>query len=124
MHRILFFAMIGLSAAGSTCLSASEPRRPSPWMEDPLFKTIAAQLDSVQAIDNHSHLMRKGNFNPSILQSPGQWMWTPIYERALTEAFGVPVGPEGLAEAAKLAEAERARQIEKSSGPTATGSPI
>ena len=96
-----------------TAIRATEAQRPAPWLDDPLFKAIAARLDSVQAIDNHTHLLRKGNFNSSLLQSPGQWMWTPIYERALTEAFGVPVGPAGLAEAAKLAEAERARQIEK-----------
>jgi len=113
IHRMLFLAIIGLSGIGSNGLMASEPQRQSPWLKDPLFKTIAARLDGVQAIDNHSHLLRKGKFDPSTLQSPKRWIWTPIYERALTEAFGVPVGAEGLAEAAKLAEAERARQIEK-----------
>jgi hypothetical protein len=53
LHVILGFLCIGCSG-----LIIVEPRRPPPWLEDPLFKAIAARLDSIQAIDNHSHLLR------------------------------------------------------------------
>jgi hypothetical protein len=113
VRKKFLYVILGFLCIGCSGLIIVEPRRPSPWLEDPLFKAIAARLDSIQAIDNHSHLLRQGKFDPSTWQAPRFWMRTPIYERALTEAFGVPVGPGGIAEAAKLAEAERTRQVEK-----------
>jgi hypothetical protein len=46
-------------------LSASAQEAPTPWRNDPLSQRLAAALEPVRAIDTHTHLLEKGNFNPA-----------------------------------------------------------
>ena len=39
---------------------------PAPWREDVLFKRLATALDTVRAIDNHTHLRGGGDFDPDL----------------------------------------------------------
>jgi len=63
------------------------------WRQDALFKQIAARLDAVRAIDNHTHLLSPGNFNPDLdaLMPLGQRSTSPATARALAGERGAAV---------------------------------
>ena len=87
------FALI-VSCAGMIAASgAQEP--PAPWREEALFKRLAAKLDAVPAIDNHTHLRGDVPFDPDLdqfvpllLRSTNPWLPSVLKER-----FGVTLTP-------------------------------
>ena len=113
MHLCRLLVLVLLIFSCVACAVATDSRQHSPWLEDPLFNDIAARLDSVQAIDNHTHLWWKCDLDPSALTEPESWIWIPEFARDLTEEFGVSVDPERIAAAVKAAETERARLIQE-----------
>jgi len=50
--------LLALTSLLSALPAAQEPL--TPWRDDPLFQRLAAALDPVLAIDNHTHLLRPG----------------------------------------------------------------
>ena len=58
---VCLFVLAGLLPGPA---AAQEP--PTPWRDDPLFQRLAAALDPVPAIDNHTHLLRPGKFDPAL----------------------------------------------------------
>ncbi|MFH1011820.1 MAG: amidohydrolase family protein [bacterium] len=113
VRHLLLPALIVSLCAGCPGPVASQPQRRHPWLEDPLFHSVAARLDSVRAIDNHTHLWWKCDLDPSALTEPEWWIWVPEFARGLTEEFGMSVNPAGMDAAVKTAEAERARLIQE-----------
>jgi hypothetical protein len=85
------------------------------WHEDPEFRAIAARLDVVPAIDNHTHLLDRVQFEPAI--DPFQPLllrstWPP-YLDVLRERFGVPAVVTDVAEAARLGSRWRERRVDE-----------
>ena len=81
--------LIVLAAWTASAYSAQEP--PAPWREDALFRRLAAELDGVRAIDNHTHLRQRSAFNPDLdrmapllVRSTNPWLPAVIEKR-----FGV-----------------------------------
>jgi predicted TIM-barrel fold metal-dependent hydrolase len=65
------------------------------WRSDPLFQRLASALDRIGAIDNHTHLLRPGAFNPLLdsgmpllIRSTHPWLPAVLRDR-----FGVTVQP-------------------------------
>lgn len=86
-----------------------------PWRADPLFQQIAARLASVRAIDNHTHLIAPGTFDPAMdaVMPLGLRSTRPEYLAAMNERLGVAVAREGMAGAARRAlESRKARIAE------------
>ena len=74
---------------------AAAQELPTPWRNDPLFQRLAAALDEVSAIDNHTHLLQPGKFDPSLaaatpvlLRSTHPWFLSTVKAR-----FGITVEP-------------------------------
>jgi predicted TIM-barrel fold metal-dependent hydrolase len=104
---------VALTAAVLVLAAAPEPSI-APWRGDPLFQRIAARLDSVRAIDNHTHLLDPGAFKPEMdARLPlGQRSTAPGTRRALAARFGVSV-EEGLPAAAERANAARQSMVKR-----------
>jgi predicted TIM-barrel fold metal-dependent hydrolase len=92
-----------LAAAGA----APETR---PWRADPLFRQIQARLDTVRAIDNHTHLLAKGQFNPKLdaMLPLGMRSTHAQYAEAMRTRFGVTVEGDTAAAAARATAARDA----------------
>ena len=104
---------------------AAAQELPTPWRNDPLFQRLAAALDAVSAIDNHTHLLQAGKFDPSLaaatpvlLRSTHPWFLSTVKAR-----FGITVEPgdwapaiEAIASArdAMVKRLERARLLDES----------
>ena len=84
---------VALTAAAVLLAAAPEPSI-APWRQDPLFKQIAARLETVRAIDNHTHLLDPGAFEPEMdgRLPLGQRSTAPGTRRALAARFGVSAG--------------------------------
>jgi hypothetical protein len=84
------------------------------WRQDPLFRQIAARLDPVPAIDNHTHLFWSEQFNPTLdsMMPLGLRSSHPGILSVLVERYGVPPGTP-LPEAVERARAERKRRLER-----------
>jgi predicted TIM-barrel fold metal-dependent hydrolase len=107
---------MNLSLIALAALSAATPAASSPqwWTQDALFQQIAARLDGVRAIDNHTHLLDPGDFNPQMdSRLPlGQRSTNPAMARALTARFGVSLDG-GLPAAAERAKAARESMVKR-----------
>jgi outer membrane protein OmpA-like peptidoglycan-associated protein len=60
----VFVLLAWLAWLTSTPSAAQEP--PALWRADALFKRLATELDTVRAIDNHTHLRGRDAFNPEL----------------------------------------------------------
>ena len=85
--------LLVLSGVLAGVAGAQEP--PTPWRNDPLFQRLAAALDAVPAIDNHTHLLRQGKFDPELddkvplmLRSTHPWLPSMLKAR-----FAITVQP-------------------------------
>lgn len=105
-----------IGEGGTAVTSTLEATARRWWHDAPHFAGLAARLDAVWAIDNHTHLLRPGAFRPEVdAASPLALRSTnPAIAAALTACFGVSVGPgkDGLVAAAREAEAVRAGMVE------------
>lgn len=88
---------------------AQEPA--TPWRNDPVFKRLAKALDTVPAIDVHTHLLSPGEFDPSLgntgplqLRSTHPWLSTVIRRR-----FGVSTQPNDWPATIKMINAARSK---------------
>lgn len=87
---------------------------PTPWRDDPLFRRLAAALDKVQAIDMHTHLLARGEFDPSGRRAPllnsssHPWLPTTIQKR-----FGITARPDDWPATVAAIAAQRAAMVKK-----------
>jgi predicted TIM-barrel fold metal-dependent hydrolase len=93
-----------------TVLAAAGTPEIRPWRADPLFRQIQERLDSLRAIDNHTHLLAKGRFNPKMdaMMPLGLRSTYPEYADALRARFGVAVEGDMAAAAARATAAREA----------------
>jgi hypothetical protein len=107
---------MSLSLAAAMLLLAAPPDTAprAPWRQDPLFRQIAARLDTVRAIDNHTHLLSPGNFRPEMdaMMPVGLRSTGPGIAPALAARFGVALD-QGLPAAAERAKAVRASMVQR-----------
>ncbi len=84
-----------------------------PWRANPVFRQTAARLDRVRAIDNHTHLLEKGQFDPRMdSRAPvGLRSSRSEYAEALGDRFGVTVERGNVAAAAARAIEVRSAMI-------------
>lgn len=97
---LLIVALSGFIAGAQT----------EPWRNDSTFQQIARRLDAVRAIDNHTHLLEAGTFDPGMdaMMPIGLRSTRPEHVAALRERFGVTVeGNDMKAAAARGAEARK-----------------
>ena len=81
--------LLALTGLLSGLPAAQEPL--TPWRDDPLFQRLAAVLDPVLAIDNHTHLLRPGKFDPALaaqvplmLRSTHPWLSSILKARSVS----------------------------------------
>lgn len=101
-------AGVMLASTLTTSSFAQEPL--TPWREDALFKRLAATLDAVPAIDNHTHLGGQTAFNPELdqyvplmLRSTNPWVPSILKSR-----FGVTFTGDWKPATAELGKARDA----------------
>src|SRR5262245_51256769 len=103
---LLVFALVAWTAS---ILPAQEP--PAPWREDAQFKRLAAALDGVRAIDNHSHLRQADAFNPDLDRLAPLLLRStnPALPAIIQKRFGVAFSPaEGRQGQAAIVKARNA----------------
>ena len=107
-----------LLAAAVLTIAAAEPS--PPWRTDPLFRRVAERLEGVFAIDNHTHLLEKGPYDPAAdaMMPLGLRGTSPGYAEALRSRFGVPAGVP-LAEAARRGKEARDAMVARLGGEAA-----
>src|SRR5262245_15417038 len=110
---LLVFALVAWTAS---ILPAQEP--PAPWREDAQFKRLAAALDGVRAIDNHTHLRQADAFNPDLDRLAPLLLRStnPALPAIIQKRFGVVFAPaegkQGQAAITKARDAMVARLTE------------
>ena len=94
-------------------ITAQEP--PTPWRSDPLFQRLAAVLDTVAAIDTHTHLLGAGKFNPSLPQLlPMLTRAThPWYPPLLKARFGITVSAADWTSGVEAIATARAAMVKR-----------
>ena len=104
-RSILAIAIVALGWIAAIPSFAQEP--PAPWRDDALFKRLAAKLDAVPAIDNHTHLGGRtvfdpdlDRFSPLLLRSTNPWLPSILKSR-----FGVTFAGDWKAAIAELDKA-------------------
>ena len=107
-RSILAVAIVALGWIATIPSFAQEP--PTPWRDDALFKRLAAKLDAVPAIDNHTHLGGRtvfdpdlDRFSPLLLRSTNPWLPSILKSR-----FGVTFAGDWKAAIAELDKARDA----------------
>ena len=105
--------LLALTGLLSGVLAAQEPL--TPWRDDPLFQRLAAALDPVLAIDNHTHLLRPGKFDPALaaqvplmLRSTHPWLSSILKAR-----FGISAQPPDSTPSLEAIAAARAAIVER-----------
>jgi uncharacterized protein len=105
--------LLALTSLLSALPAAQEPL--TPWRDDPLFQRLAAALDPVLAIDNHTHLLRPGKFDPALaaqvplmLRSTHPWLSSILKAR-----FGISAQPADSAPSLEAIAAARAAMVER-----------
>jgi hypothetical protein len=88
-----FACSLGVIGLLSGLAVAQEP--PAPWRSDPLVKRLAAALDPVLAIDTHTHLLRRGKFDPSFATAVPLPLrpTNPSFPSEIKARFGVTADP-------------------------------
>jgi hypothetical protein len=106
MAAVSIVLLLALAAAGADA-------NLRPWRANPVFQQIAARLDRVRAIDNHTHLLAKGQFDPRMdSRAPvGQRSSQSKYAEALRDRFEVTVERGNVAAAAARAIEVRSAMI-------------
>ena len=98
-----------------TLLATTAPAEATrPWRDDPGFRRIAARLDGVAAIDNHTHLLEKGPYDPAMdaMMPLGLRGTSPAIVESMRERFAIPAGVTGadlVARATQARDAMRSR---------------
>ena len=100
----------------SLLLAESVAQQPvTPWRNDPVFQRLATVLDKVPAIDMHTHLLKQGEFEPSLstvgplqLRSTHPWLSTVIRRR-----FGVTAQPDNWPATIKMIDAARSKMASR-----------
>jgi predicted TIM-barrel fold metal-dependent hydrolase len=84
-----------------------------PWREDRVFQRLATILDKVPAIDMHSHLLKPGEFNPSLANvGPLQLRSThPSLPTVIRQRFGVSAQPDNWQATIKMIDAARNKMV-------------
>ena len=105
--------LLALTGLLSGLPAAQEPL--TPWRDDPLFQRLAAALDPVLAIDNHTHLLRPGKFDPALAaQVPLMLRSThPWFPSILKARFGITAQPADSASSLEAIAAARAAMVER-----------
>lgn len=87
----------------------------APWRNDPIFQRLATVLDKVPAIDMHSHLLRPGEFDPTIgkvgplmLRSSHPWLPSVIRKR-----FGVTANTNNWPATVDAIKSARMRMVQR-----------
>jgi hypothetical protein len=91
--------------------AATASAQTKPWRADPVFQQIAGRLNTVRAIDNHTHLLEAGAFDPKMdaMMPLGLRSTRPEYAVAMRERFGIAVeGSDATTAAARATEARKA----------------
>jgi predicted TIM-barrel fold metal-dependent hydrolase len=96
-------------------LAAAQQQPPTPWRNDPLFQRLAAALDPVPAIDNHTHLLQPGKFDPALanrgpLLNRATHPWFPSM---LEARFGITVDPRAWGPGIEAITAARAAMVKR-----------
>lgn len=107
MGRIDIVCSVVLSVAAGT--AAAETTRP--WRQDPLFVRIAERLDRIQTVDNHTHLLEKGPYDPAMdaMMPLGLRGTSPAMVAAMRERFSIATQVTGPALVQRATEARDAR---------------
>lgn len=90
LMRKLLLSLFLLSSLSTPHAIGQEPL--TPWRDDPIFQRLAATLDKVQAIDMHTHLLSRGEFDPSLRGAPlwnsssHPWLPSTIQKRFIVNA--------------------------------------
>ena len=105
--------LLALTGLLSGLPAAQEPL--TPWRDDPLFQRLAAALDPVLAIDNHTHLLRPGKFDPALAaQVPLMLRSTHPWLPAILKArFGISAQPADSTPSLEAIAAARAAMVER-----------
>ncbi len=115
MNRLVNVLLLGILLGIVAAPCWSQEANGAPWRQDSIFQEIAVVLDSVWAIDGHSHLHR---FAPYAPQSPspsgplGVRITDPAVKRAVESRFGVNL-TEGIEAVARQVEARRKEGISR-----------
>jgi len=86
----------------------------TPWRDDPIFRRIAAALDKVQAIDMHTHLLARREFDPSARRAPllnrssHPWLASTIQKR-----FGISANTDDWPATVAAIAAQRAAMVKR-----------
>ena len=119
MSRISLVLLMGLLAGSAARPCLAQNLADPPWRQDPTFRRIASVLDTVWAIDGHTHLFR---FAPYRADGPpssplgGRSINDPAIRRALVSRFGVD--PEDdIGDMARQVQEKRSEEL-RSLGPT------
>jgi predicted TIM-barrel fold metal-dependent hydrolase len=104
-----------LVLAGLVSCVAAAQAPPTPWRNDPLFQRLAAALDPVLAIDNHTHLLRPGKFDPALatrapLLNRATHPWLPS---TIAARFGITVDPRDWGPGIEAITAARAAMVKR-----------
>jgi predicted TIM-barrel fold metal-dependent hydrolase len=113
MVKSTILPVLLLLAFLSTSAATQEPA--TPWRDDPVFQRLAKALDSVLAIDTHTHLLGSGKFNPALAErmpvlnrSSHPWFPTIIKTR-----FGLDIDPRDWAKGDAAIDNARADMIKR-----------
>jgi uncharacterized protein len=70
---------------------ATAPAETPAWRADPVFRAISGRLDAVRAIDNHTHLLDEGPYDPALdtVMPLGLRSAYAPYVKALRDRLGV-----------------------------------
>ena len=108
-------SILGLFLLGSVLFGSAIAQEPvTPWRNDPVFQRLARELDKVPAIDMHTHLLARGEFNPAARRVPlfnrssHPWLHSIIQKR-----FGVTVQSDDWPATIKAIAAQRAAMVKR-----------
>lgn len=115
MRRYRWLCVLALTTAHAAhCQEAAET---GSWQRDPLIRTLAARLDSVRCIDNHTHLLDTGYFDSTINQTVPLLLRSsnPENKRVLRERFHTEFSVDWKTTIAKATEM-RAQMVKRAGG--------
>jgi len=110
--RKLFLSLFLLSSLCTGQAIGQEPL--TPWRKDPIFRRLAAALDKVQAIDMHTHLLSRREFNPSGRRAPllnrSSHPWLPF---TIKKRFGITAQTDDWPATVAAIAAQRSEMVKR-----------
>lgn len=110
--RKLLLSLSLLSSLSTGQAIGQEPL--TPWREDPVFRRLAAALDKVQAIDMHTHLLSRREFDPSGRRAPllnrSSHPWLPS---TIQKRFGITANTDDWPATIAAIAAQRAAMVKR-----------